>query len=323
MTEDVIDPDIYAGAEPMEDEDLSAVDRGDSIEPEALEAEAPAAEPEAEPEAPVAEEPEAEPEPKDEAPAEEPEAEPEPEPQPQKRDNGMIPRSRFNDVNERRKAAEQRAQALEQQINSLKSPPAANFDFDAKEKEYMEHVIDGKLDEANAIRNEIRAAERDYYRQEATQLKQEAAQYTQHEMDFKQTVAELESAYPAFNPNNEETYDTEATQEALELHQAFMQTGRYASPASSLRAAVELVAVKNGLAPTEAESPAEEAPKPAPSKKQTAMKKAKEAIAETQPPIPGSGSAGTPAAIDVLKISEDEFDALPESKKAELRGDFV
>lgn len=313
------DTSVFYGGEPIEEEDLSNLDRGDSLEPESTggtetprEPEAPVAEPEAlvEPET-LAEEPETPIESGE--PVEEPEV-----PEGLKPDH-KIPKARFDEVNLKRKAAEARLKQLEDELNRLKSPQeaAAAFDFDAKEEEYMSAVVDGEFAKAKAIRAEIRQAEQATLRAEAAKAKTEAVTQTQIELDFKSTVVELETKYPAFN-SRAEVFDEDATNEVLELHQAYMQMGKYPTPSDSLRAAADLIALKHGVL-----EPAQKAAPSAPPAKQVAAAKRKAEVASSQPSIPQSGVPGTPTEAGVGMMSEEEFDALPESKKAELRGDLV
>ena len=310
------DTSVFYGGDPIEDDDLSTLDRGDALEPSA-EPETPVPTPSAEPETPVPT-PSAEPE----APAEPAATEDGEVPDGLKPDH-KIPKARFDEVNLKRKAAEARLKQLEDELNRLKTPqdPAATFDFDAKEEAYMAAVVDGEFAKAKAIRAEIRQAEQAALRAEAARVKTEAVTQTQVELDFKSTVAELETKYPVFN-SRAETFDEDATNEVLELHQVYMQMGKYPSPSDSLRAAADLIALKYGVSPSSTAAVADLAPS-APNQKQLAAAKRKAEIAAAQPAIPQSGAPGVPAGPSVTTMSEDEFDALPESKKAELRGDVM
>ncbi|NVZ08012.1 hypothetical protein HW932_01900 [Allochromatium humboldtianum] len=311
---------LYVGGDPIEEDDLSTLDRGDTLEPSTEpEAPAPNAEPEAPEEVPSAESEAPEPSAETQAPEEAPTGEAAV-PEGLKPDH-KIPKARFDEVNLKRKAAEARLQQLEEELARLKNPASAeSFDFDAKEEEYMAAVVDGEFAKAKAIRAEIRRAEQEALRAEAAKVKTEAVTQTQIELDFKNTVVELEAKYPAFN-SRAETFDEDATNEVLELHNAYMQMGKYPTPSDSLRAAAELIALKYGVVVPQAPSPTTEPPA-APSKPVADAKK-KAAIAAAQPSIPQSGAPGIPSGPSIRTMSEEEFDALPESKKAELRGDLV
>lgn len=315
---------VYVGGEPDEDleADLAGLDRGDMLEDEA-----PAEEVAKEPEAEEPAEPETEGATESESEGEEAEEAEEPEEAEQKRpqrESHRIPKQRFDEVNTRRQTAEARVKQLEEELKRVQgsSEGVEAFDFDAKEEEYMSAVVDGEFAKAKAVRAEIRRAEQETYRTQVAQAKGEAVTQTQVELDFQSTVKELEQKYPALNYRDQEHYDELATQEALELHRAYMQMGKYQTPSESLRAAVDLISVKYGLDAPEPDVPPE-APKAPPRAKAATAERKKAAAAQAQPKIPSAGSPGTPAVADVATMSDEEFDALPESKKAELRGDLM
>jgi len=293
----------------LEDEDdLGGLDRGDVIEEE--------------PEAEAEEEPEAEPEPEAEAEEEEPEAEAEPEPEAEEEPEPeakqhSIPKYRFDEVNERRKAAERRNAELEAQNRANDPANAVDFDFDAKERQHAELVMDGDHDKAVALRREIRGAEQAAYRVMAQQQADRAREATKEELQFDSTVAELNEAYPMFDPNAE-GYQKELVDEALDLHAGFVARGYTA--AGALRKAVNYVVAANGLNVTTEEAPAPKALAEAPAPKKTNVK-AKLAAATAQPPKQQGVGTAAEKKVDVNSMSEEEFDALPEATVRRLRGD--
>lgn len=309
-----IDKDLFAGAEPDDEDELTPADRGDALEPSA-EPEAP--EPSAAPEAPGPEPEERSAEP------EEPSAAPEEPSSKRQPPNARIPKARFDEVNARRKAAEARTKELEDELARARGPqtPVEEFDFSAKEEEYMSAVVDGDFAKAKAVRAEIRRAEHEMFRAEALQTQNAAVSQTKAELDLRTTIQELEETYPTLDSKNEDAYDELATQEVLELHNAYLQMGKYANPADSLRAAAELIALKYGFGQADE---TDETPQPVPTKREATETPAqrKAAVAASQPRLPSAGSATGGGRSSVAEMSEAEFDALPESKKAELRGDF-
>lgn len=321
-------------------EDLSGLDRGDAFGEtdeapvaeatpslaEQIEAQAPA-EPEPEPEQEQEAEPEAEPEQQAE-PEAEPEQAAEPESEPEElRPDHKIPKQRFDEINGRRKAAEARAQQLQAEIDRLRNPEGDGepFDFDAKEREHMEAVVDGRFDEAMALRAEIRKAEQAEYMRTAEKLRAEAVQQSQVEANFARTVAELEAQYPELDYRLEGRFNKEAVDEIGRLHSAFMSAGYYTDPSDSLREATAKVVRLFGIGDQASAAPTPpEAPKEAPKPRQRAVTdtERKAAAAAAQPRMPSSGQPGTPREKAVDELTEEEFAALPEARKAELRGDI-
>ena len=282
-----------------EDADLSELDRGDEVGEE-LEDEVE--------DAPVAPEPESELEP-------EPEPAPEPAPEPPPKQENRIPKSRFDEVNERRKAAERRAQELEARLAQHDPSRAAQFDFVEAERKYMDAVIDGRTDEALYIRQEIRAAEQAAFTTLAEQRANQARESTKAELEFDAAVAELNTTYPVFDPEAD-SYSQELVDEVLDLHAGFVSRGY--SPAAALRKAATYVARANGLGTTpEAPRTLDQAPR---AKKPDVAKKLD--MAAKQPPSQAGRSAASEDTMDVDSMSEEEFDALPAATLRRLRGDI-
>lgn len=293
-------------------EDFTTSDRGDdipSLEDTLMEsADAAAPDPFADepvPDAGDAEEPESE--------AGETEEQPEAENPPAEVDKQLIPRARFNEVNDRAKAAERRAQELEARLNA--TVPPSEYDFESKEREYMDAVLEGDHQKALGIRRDIRAAEMELARTVAAAQATQAKEATKAELEFEQTVASIEADYPAFSQTSE-AYNQELVDEALELHAGFVSRGY--SPAAAMRKAVTYVAKVNGLiAKSDAPAPAPAAPKRGPS-----TVKSKLDIAASQPPVQ-SGVSGGEVEPDYVNLSDSEWDALPKATIARLRGDAM
>lgn len=330
LYDDEQDPSGLFGDPGLDDEDLSALDRGDSLEPIEEEEEKPEEQeaPAEEEEAP-AEEPEG-----DEEPEEGPEGgeegeeaeEPEDEPQTPPRDGNWIPKTRFNEINERRKAAERRAAELEARAAQTDPSKLADFDFDGKEQEYMQFVLDGDHEKAASIRREIRSAEQKYFEQMAVQQANQARESTVAQLEFDRAVAEVNAAYPVFDPDFE-GYSADLVEETLELHSGLV--GRGYTPAAALRKAVDYVVKANGLQADGAAPALEVAEKPAARKKGEAPKPTKKQVqnkldmATKQPPRQAGRPAAADDVIDIDDLSDEELDALPQSKRAELRGDIL
>lgn len=299
------------GGDLLEADDFSSQDRGDDIpsleeaflnEPENTPAVEEPTEPEAEPSA----EPEAE-----ELSAES-EGEPSPEDPKTDAEKQLIPRARFNDINDQRKAAENRVRELEARLNQ--SIPATEYDFDTKEREYMDAVLEGDHAKALGIRKDIRAAEVDLARSVAASQAAKAKDATKAELEFESTVASIEAEYPAFDQTNA-SYNQELVDEALELHAGFVSRGY--SPAAAMRKAVGYVTKINGLEAKGLAKPPAAAPV-----RTASTVKSKLDLAASQPPTQG-GVSGGEVEPDYANLTDDEWAALPQATIARLRGDLM
>lgn len=329
--------DVMPGAD-RDTEEVESVDMNFGLGEEESE---PAPEPE-EPEETVAEEeeepvaeaetPEEEPEEEEvvaeetEEPVAEAEPEPEPEPEPEKKDH-MVPKSRLDEVLQKQKA-------LQKQLEDMKKAqePAENapdpYDFDAKEREYMNLVLDGKEADAVKLRQEIRNAEKAQLEFDMSEKMQQTVQHNAQATALQAAANELEAQFPVFDQNSA-TYNEDYTQEVIGLRDAFIMQGYDAVDA--LTKAANFVIKTNDLAapePTNSTLDAPTAPKQKPvdevAKKRAEVSKKLKA-AESQPPeLPGESSASRgEKAVDVSTMSEDEFNALPDATIKRLRGDIL
>jgi len=293
---------IRAGADPEETYDEPV----ETPEPEAAAPELPV-EPEKPAETAVA--PAGEPE----KPAEEPEKPP--------HDGPYIPKTRFDEVNERRKAAEAKLRELEARAQAADPAKAVDFDFKGKEKEYMDAVLDGNTDKALSIRDEIRLAEQALFQQMTQKAEQTARTAAKQDIKLEQTIAELTAQYPVFDADHE-GYDDDLTREALTFQRTFISEGY--DPDKALRKAVAYVAKIHDLREAGAEPApqglqAAKAETPAPTQAQIDSKLR---AANQQPPLNSTAGKDAPRNLDIMQMSDEEFEALSPADIRKLRGDF-
>ena len=294
----------FAGGDLEEDDDEEVVaDRGDN----------PDGEPEPEPEAPAEKVEE------EEAPAEEQEAPAEKleeKEEPAEEADARIPKKRFDQVNERMKAAERRLRELEQQEKAVGEAEEGKYDFDAAEAAAAELLLDGRMEDYQAKRREIRMA------QEAEWDAKAAATSTvtfsqQRENEAIQEIANTASStYPQFD-NESEEFDEGLLDEVVAQMDSYVRLGH--DRVTAFDKAVKNVVKVYDLGVPAAEEPAQAA-------KPTTAAKPTRSAAEKQPPAStgAHGDAGDStgaSAFDPTRLSEEEFDALPLSKLRELRGD--
>ena len=236
----------------------------------------------------------------------------------------FIPKARFDEVNERRKAAEKELADRKAADEAAAKATENQYDFDAKEQEYIDLVLDGKKAEAATLRKEIRAAEQASYKATANQ----EAQTVTTQQTVKQQVEAVSDRYAGdyeqFNPESE-NYSEELVNTVEVLMAGYSATKRYASAAAALEAAIlgalkqHDIPLKNATPPAQAAAPTAAAPA------RTAQSRV-EAIA-TQPPVIAkigapSGDHGL-TTIDVRSLSDAEFAKLPDETRRRLRGDIV
>ena len=292
----------------MTEDQLSTL-RGD--EPQAApEVETPA--PEAEPVAlPEAETPE--PEEAPEAPAA-----PEPDPKPY-----MIPKSRYDAVMGRLRAAE--AKLSERPVAEAPPPPPPPPGPSIDERlteldvEYTKALADGQYEEAAKLMSQARALERSMFSQAlnqvATQTRTQANVETREQLRYDGLLAEVERLVPAVAPDSD-SYDEGLVAEISELATAFEARG--ARAADALEKALNYV-FPTGWRPTAATTPA-------PAKARTTDVRRNAEAAKSLPPKLTAGEssdkAGITGKLDIMKLSDAELEKLTETQLAQLRGDL-
>ena len=233
----------------------------------------------------------------------------------------MVPKSRLDEVLAKQKALQKQLDDLQTaKVEAVTEAP--EYDFAAKEAEYQQFVLDGESEKAIALRTEIRNAEKQQIMFEVQQTTTQNIQQSTEAQSLQAKATELEAQYPVFDVNSAE-HDPDLLKEALELRDAFMIQGYDGAYALDKAVNTTLTLKKPELLQTEA-------PKVDPKvaeinkKKQTAKVSAKIEASQQQPPaMKGEGAAQRgDKPIDLNKLSEKEFSALPEETLKRLRGDF-
>lgn len=314
-----LNKNLMPGAyEEDDDSDLSALDRGDSLEP----VEETVDEPETEVEESVEEaEPEAEAEPEVEEPEEEEVAEEEEAPKPKKI---MIPKSRLDDeIAKRRKLESDLAQLQKQhqQVATTKEQDeafaAATKEANALLRQANEAVLDGELDKAAELQQQALVKMNVANQTTRAPDVDPEAIYAQIEakLELKHTIKDIYEKYPEFNHEGDQA-DGEMIERAVMYEKMYAEMGH--TPAEAVRRAVE--DTLKVLAPEKlTEKPVTKTPSREQDKRSNL--KTKVEAANKVPPVPKTSNSEEPA-IDIATLTEDDFEALPESVKARLRGDF-
>ena len=224
----------------------------------------------------------------------------------------MIPKSRLDEVLQKQKALQKQLdEALAPKVEDVKEAP--EFDFDAKELEYQNLILDGDSEAAAKLRSEIRTAEKQQMMFEMQAKMGQTVTQNQEMVDLQTKATQLESMYPELN-QADPNFNQDKTNEVLELRDAYMTQGY--TGADALQKSVDLI--MKGSAPEPKQDPID---KTIHTKKRIANTKKKIETAEKQPPTM-KGKNKVETKIDVNSMSVDEFDALPAETLRRMRGDF-
>lgn len=259
--------------------------------------------------------------------------------EPARDDKGrFIPKSRFDEQvgkeRDRAEAATRRADELAAQLAELnRGADAAQLEEEVVTLEAArdQALLDGDKDKAAQLARDIRHKERQITLATSATTTAKSTETTKEEIRFDMTVEKLEAQHPSLAPDHED-YDQEKINDILGWQKVYLGRGMTASAA--MEKAVEKI-MKAAEAPTKEELPPEDPPKGlgvgAPKKTDDrvaaavgkAVDAAKSQPASTKDVGLDSDVKGGGLATNVHDLTPEEFAALPDSKKAELRGDFV
>lgn len=248
-----------------------------------------------------------------------------------RQNGGHIPKGRFNEVNTARKQAEARAADLEAENARLKAaqtsapaapapapaaPAAPAFDIDGQEAAYAEALLDGDSGKAAKIRQAINAHIVDTAEQRASSRIRGELTAEQQASALQEASDAAIAAYPFLNTAEGGT----ALRIVVATRDAYIAEGM--KPHLALNKAVAEVAPKFAPAPS---TPSRESTAAPPAVDTRTVKAVERGAADSllQPPAiaNGIGNRATEGRIDVTKMTEKQFEELPEAEKKKLRGD--
>jgi len=242
----------------------------------------------------------------------------------------MVPHARFNEVNETLKSERAERLRLEEELARTrgqvppKQEPAKDepkpYDFDAAEDRYNDAIMSGETEKAKALRREIRQEEQKQF-ERAAEEKAAATYDARRQQDEKkaaeralQEVAkQAYEDYPFLNDQGEAPNE-DAIEMVVAVRDANMRKGMDA--ADALRKAV----AKVGPMFSE-KKPPKEGEEERRSARESVIKRNLEREKQIPPRDQGLGERSR--VIDYSKLSEEEFDALPDTEKRRARGDFL
>ncbi len=246
----------------------------------------------------------------------------------------VIPKSRFDEVNQRRKAAESKLaryeaeervraeqrerERVDREDQAVKDAVAARETMlDELNDRYTELLSENKLDEAKQVRREVSKLEREIAREEAEVASQYMSQETVEQVELNKVIDGLEKDYPEFNPaEDNEKYNDELVQATLALRTGYEINEGLSASQAMLKAARTIMGRRTRGKPGSDDANAAAI--------QRGLKAAEQQGADLDNVGKDSDSAGVKGDLpDPNKLTFEEFEALPESKKARMRGDFA
>jgi hypothetical protein len=252
----------------------------------------------------------------------------------------MIPKTRLDsqirktrELEEAKIRMEEQMKFLQAQIDAGKPQEAApeaapvqeEYDFAGQYKLMQELTLDGEADKAASVFQDILSHQSNSmeqrFNQQITQTYEQNRTQETIQADLAAAANEIVVDYPELNIQDKDAFNAELTGEINELMGALTTVQKADgmpkyTPAQALRQAVAMKMPRKETAPE---------PVGTNSTNGTGNIKKKVAAANSQPPsLPGDRgtSHGKTPVIDPENMTEEDFDALPASTIARLRGDI-
>ncbi len=238
-----------------------------------------------------------------------------------------VPLHVLRKAQDKRRQAEARAADLERRLNEQNDTKSERqkTEFEKLTKrmdELYEQVeearAEGKSAVAAKLQRELDGIREKMSTGQAAMLATKRALEAQNLVAYNSLVAELEVIDPRFD-QDDDSYDEDLVERVGELTEAYEARG-LSSP-DALRKATRLILGKDVFRESRNLARPEKKEEKKVESRKTDTKKNLEAKRK-QPPEDREKVKERPGHIDPRKISEEDFDKLPESKKRELRGDF-
>lgn len=240
----------------------------------------------------------------------------------------MIPKYRLDQEVAKRREAEARLEARNKAIEEAKpftkeAPVVEIENLTESVKSMFDKVLDGDLDAATADFAAMMQSSNqkliEAVRADTAKQVMAGSQHVTATTDLDTVIDDLESTYDVLNSKSE-NYDANLVSEVLAMQAGYAASGM--SDAQAMDKAAKNALLLYGYAQAESDEPAAAEPK-APAKSRDVERNIK-AAAQQPPDLPPSSSDDQTKIeeINVLELSDDEFDALPESVQRRLRGDF-
>ena len=233
-----------------------------------------------------------------------------------------MPYERFDEVNKKRKAAEEETARLKKQLEDVveektPEPEPEPYDYAAQEKAAMDALLEGDQDKYAQLRAEIRAAEREETLREARKIASEGDKHLQENLTFEEAGDRIEAQYPQFSQNSD-VYNDAAREEMLDLYVGYAKSGLYTRVQALQKAADNAAKIHaSELNRTEPDNVV--------TMKQPDTKKKIKAAKDQPPTMEGRAAESDeePSHDDLSSMSDEEYEALPESTKRRMRGDIL
>lgn len=234
----------------------------------------------------------------------------------------MIPKSRLDFKNEKLKQTTAKLEDLQAQLNTYKKgeetqEPASTIesllaDINTEIAEAVENQDGAKVAQLQAASQELLM---EHMRGVAEQTSTAASSASTEQLRLDDMIDALEAKHGVLDQNSDD-FDADISEEVVDMYETFVLSGKYNRPDAMAKAVKSILGddIKKDLEISEG-------------KRVTNIDKNLKAAGQNPPDTDKAGmdsdKAGVGEVLDSSKLSDAEFNALPESTKARMRGDFL
>lgn len=245
-----------------------------------------------------------------------------------------IPKSRFDEaVRKERERAEAAERALDE-IRRAQQQVARGADIDKLESQVKDlraqerkALIAGDDEKAAELSDQADRLNRQIAIEQARDMSVQAKEQAREEIRWDMTIERIEEKYPQLNEASEE-FDQELTDEVVDIMNGIARRERLPRSQALLKAVEKVMTRVAAPAKTETEEPKGLDRGAEKGRKEAAVAKnldaAKRQPASTKQVGADSDKFGQSKEVpDAADMTYEEFNALPETTRAKMRGDFV
>ncbi|MGL6289238.1 MAG: hypothetical protein ACRC2H_00960 [Silanimonas sp.] len=245
--------------------------------------------------------------------------------------NTTVPYGRFKEVNESLRTERDQRIRLEERLRALEdraAAPAAAAPakteapaFDVKDaiKRRNAAILEGDDEKAAEIELQIeenRLAEAERRAEAKVEQRLQAREQKDAVTLLQQKAVEVIQTYPFLNSKSADA-DPDLIADVTDLRDVYIKRGK--TPAEALSAAIEkLKPALDAKAGKPAGAPAKTAADIAEERRVASIQRNAKAAGAQPPRNPGVGSAAAPDTVNVMEMSADDWEELPESERAKL-----
>ncbi len=243
----------------------------------------------------------------------------------------VIPKHRFDYKNRKLKEAQDRVKELESLLEKSKEG-REDADKTEKEKDIEEELEDLNKQFNDALKDDDVDKQREINRQIQQKLVQQIKQIKEaasidpsdirkqviDSLSMNEMIDAVEAKFSVLNEDSKD-FDPDLSDEILDMFDTLNGSGKYDSSAMALARAVELIMGEPVVGEESKEEKGSRSTKTNIDKNLETAKKQPPSVEKAK----NSEEGGLKDNIEASKLSEEEFDALPESTKKRMRGDFV